>query len=101
MEAINAGERLAQDIQANFAIFQTTSLIATLVIALIAAVLAARAGNMLSEARQLYWRTREAEKSMQKSMQETGGVSVMQSRAVQQMSMHRVKKPSSRNRTVV
>ncbi len=96
MEPINAGEQLAQDIQANFALFQTTSLIATVIIALIAAVLAARAGNMLNEARFLYWRMREVEKQILK-----GDGSATQNRAMNQMSVYRSKKPSRRNNTVV
>lgn len=48
------GEVLMQDIGANFALIQFMSLVASGAIALTGAVLAARAGAMLSEARQLY-----------------------------------------------
>ncbi len=64
MEEQSVSGLFLEDIEANIAFFQLFGFAAAIVIVLIGAVLAARAGAMLSEARLLYWRMDEIEKSV-------------------------------------
>ena len=55
MEEQDVASRLAQDIEANMAVFQIGGIVAGLALAIIGAVLSMRAYAVLSEARALYW----------------------------------------------
>ncbi|MEM9014860.1 MAG: hypothetical protein AAGB02_07105 [Pseudomonadota bacterium] len=96
MDGNEVGQLLLQDIQNNLAVLQTVGLLASVVIATVGAVLAARAGAMLGEARHLYWRMRDAEKAISQKSGSRGIASAQSNATTVQR-----KRPPRRNKTVI
>jgi hypothetical protein len=71
MEEQSVGRLLLEDIETNIAFIELLGLAAAIVIAVIGAVLAARAAALLSEARFLFWRMHEIEKNVKTNSGQT------------------------------